>query len=316
MSSAPSRCSDTVKEILLGHGACRVAIASVSPVDPQAQELYARWLKAGNHGSMQYLENYPDIRRNPQLLLPGARSIICCAFAYHPAPVNAPLRIASYALGTDYHLAIRERLERAANALRELLGGDTRVCVDTAPLRERYWAVRSGLGVMGMNNHVIIPGIGSYILLGEILTTAELTPDTPMDGDCGQCGRCVKACPTGALQPDGSVDARKCLSYLTIEHRGAFEPGTDLHGCLYGCDRCAAACPHNRHADTTGTIPELQPRPELLRLTLEECLTMSQQQFSTLFRHSSIKRTKLAGLRRNAEQIAKKSHGSEGPHDL
>lgn len=316
MSSAPSRCSDTVKETLLGHGACRVAIASVSPVDPQAQELYARWLEAGNHGSMQYLENYPDIRRNPQLLLPGARSIICCAFAYHPAPVNAPLRIASYALGTDYHLAIRERLERAANALRELLGGDTRVCVDTAPLRERYWAVRSGLGVMGMNNHVIIPGIGSYILLGEILTTAELTPDTPIDGDCGQCGRCVKACPTGALQPDGSVDARKCLSYLTIEHRGAFEPGTDLHGCLYGCDRCAAACPHNRHADTTGTIPELQPRRELLKLTLEECLTMSQQQFSTLFRHSAIKRTKLAGLRRNAEQIAKKSHGSEGPHDL
>lgn len=280
-----------------------MAIAAVEPVDPQAQEQYDRWISSGRHGRMQYLEKYPDIRNNPQLLLPGARSMICCAFAYHPAPENSPVCIAAYALGTDYHLAIRERLDRAAEAFRAIYGGETRVCVDTAPLRERYWAVRAGLGVMGMNNHLIVPGTGSYILLGEILTTVQLTPDTPLAGDCGGCGRCMKACPTGAILPDGSVDARRCLSYLTIEYRGEFEPGTDLHGSLYGCDRCSAACPHNSHASRTDVIAELEPRRELLQLTPDDCLKMNQEQFSTLFRHSAIKRTKLAGLLRNAAQL-------------
>lgn len=303
MSSGPSRCSDAVKRIVLEHGACRAAIAAVGLVDDGARRLYDRWLEAGGHASMRYLEKYSDVRSNPAMLLPGARSMVCCAFAYRPAPKGMGVRIAAYALGTDYHIAIRERLEGAAARLREIYGGETRVCVDTAPLRERYWGVRSGLGVQGVNNHLIVPGVGSYVLLGEILTTVEFEPDAPIEGDCGGCGRCVRSCPTGALRPDGSVDGGRCLSYLTIEHRGDFAPGTDLHGCLYGCDSCAAVCPHNAGASKAEVVPELLPRPELLGLTARRCREMTQEEFSVLFRKSAIKRTKLGGLVRNAAHL-------------
>lgn len=303
MNSSRSQCSDSLKQLLMAHGASRVAIASVAPVSDWAQRIYDRWLASGRHAAMGYLENYPDIRSNPALLMPGAKSIICCAFTFHPAPEGMSAHIAAYALGTDYHLVVRERLEAAASRIRDLYGGETRVCVDTAPLRERYWAMQSGLGFIGINNYLIIPAIGSYLFLGEIISTVSFPADKPLNSDCGRCGRCVKACPTGALHPDGSVDARKCLSYLTIEHRGDFPPGTDLHGTLYGCDICAAVCPHNANAAHNEVLPELLPRPALLTLTHEECRNMTQQQFSTLFRHSAIKRTKLAGLIRNATHL-------------
>lgn len=303
MSSVPSVCSDSIKDLLLRQGACRVAVASVCPVEDWAQRLYDRWIERGMHASMHYLENYPDLRADPALLLPGAKSIICCAFAFSPAPSGMGARIAAYALGTDYHIVIRQRLEEVAARIQSLYGAATRVCVDTAPVRERYWAMRAGLGFIGLNNHLIIPDVGSYIFLGEILTTLPLTPDTPLHADCGQCGRCVRACPTGALRSDGSVDARRCLSYLTIEHRGDFPPGTDLHGCLYGCDTCAAVCPHNANASSQPVIESLRPRPELLSLTPAACRQMTQEQFSALFSRSAIKRTKLAGLLRNARHL-------------
>lgn len=303
MSSVLSACSDAVRALLMQQGACRVAVASVQPVEDWAQRLYSRWLDKGMHASMHYLENYPDLRADPSLLLPGAKSIICCAFAFSPAPPGMGARIAAYALGTDYHLVVRERLETVAQHLRDEYGALTRVCVDTAPLRERYWAMRSGLGFIGLNNHLIIPGIGSYVFLGEIITSLPLPPDSPLSVDCGKCGRCVRACPTGALHPDGSVDARRCLSYLTIEHRGDFPPGTDLHGCLYGCDTCAAVCPHNANASAQPVIEPLRPRPSLLALTPDDCRHMTQSQFSAIFARSAIKRTKLAGLLRNARHL-------------
>lgn len=303
MSSVLSVCSDAIRSLLTQQGACRVAVASVHPVEDWAQHLYSRWLERGMHASMHYLENYPDLRADPSLLLPGAQSIICCAFAFSPAPSGMGARIAAYALGTDYHIVVRERLEIVAQYLRDEYGASARVCVDTAPLRERYWAMRSGLGFIGLNNHLIVPGVGSYLFLGEILTSLHLPPDSPLATDCGKCGRCVRACPTGALQPDGSVDARRCLSYLTIEHRGDFPPGTNLHGCLYGCDTCAAVCPHNAHASEQSVIEPLLPRPHLLTLTPEECRHMTQSQFSAIFSRSAIKRTKLAGLLRNARHL-------------
>lgn len=303
MSSTPSACFDTIFE---GSGVVRFSIAAVDEVDPLARQRYDQWLAKGHNGYMDYLQRYDDVRNNPALLLPGARSIICCAFAYTPPRRLPPMkaRIASYALGTDYHEVVREKLLSVAEKLREATGGETRVCVDTAPLRERYWAQRSGLGFIGCNNHLFLPGLGSCFFLGEILTTAQLPP-TPVQvpDTCLECGRCVKACPTAALSPDGAVNASRCLSYLTIEHRGPFPEGTDLHGQLYGCDICAAVCPLNANAMPSEVLPELQPRPELLQLSVENAASLSQAEFSRLFSHSAIKRTKLAGLVRNADSI-------------
>jgi len=285
----------------------RYAITSIGDVDNEACLRYDRWIADGYNAGMQYLERYPEQRRSPALLLPGAQSMVCCAVAY-TSPLHLPsqrAKIAAYALGTDYHEVVRQELEKAAEAIRDLFGGDTRVCVDTAPLRERYWAARAGLGFIGRNNHLIIPGLGSCFFLGEILTTAalpsfhsELSRHT-----CNGCGKCVRNCPTGALRPDGSVDSGRCISYLTIEHRGPFPEGTHLHDHLYGCDECAAACPHNAQAPQLPVHPALLPRPGLLELSVEQAADMTQQQFSTLFSHSAIKRTKLSGLQRNARSI-------------
>lgn len=289
---------------MLDTGACRFGVADAEEVEPEAEALYRRWTAAGHHGSMNYLEKYPDIRRDPRLLLEGARSIICSAFSYFdPSVAAGDTAIAQYALGDDYHEVVRERLEKAAARIRDIYGGSTRVCVDTAPLRERYWAARCGVGVIGLNNHLIVPGAGSYVFLGEIITTVRFRPTQPLaGGTCHRCGRCVEACPAGALTPDGACDASRCLSYLTIEHRGPLPDGTRLHGHLYGCDVCAGVCPYNA-APKPATIPEFVPRPEVTAITADRVLTMTQPEFSATFRRSAIKRAKLAGLRRNAEAL-------------
>lgn len=305
MNSSPSKCTD-LSEILSEAGVVRFGIADISPVAKEASDAYARWIASGRNASMDYLQRYPELRDNPALLLENARSIISCAIPY-PAPRDLPpmaATIAAYAVGTDYHEIVRTQLETVATHIRATLGGQTRVCVDTAPLRERYWATQAGLGFIGRNNHLIIPGLGSCFFLGEILTTAHLPASPrPEPRSCGNCRRCIEACPTRALSDNTAVDARRCLSYLTIEHRGDFPPDTDLHGHLYGCDICAAVCPHNLTAPAISVLPELRPRPALSSLTVEEAADMDQQTFSTLFTHSAIKRTKLAGLRRNARTL-------------
>ncbi len=303
MDSIPCRCSDIVKQWAVQAGACAVAVARVENVNPEADKLYCSWLERGYNGDMRYLQKYPEIRRRPELLLPGASSMVCCAFAYVPPRAGSKQHIAAYALGCDYHDVLRHRLGAVAQKITDAYGGECRVCVDTAPLRERYWAQKAGLGVIGINNHLIVPGAGSYVLLGEILTTVPLRPDAPSVNDCGRCGQCVKACPAGALMPGGTVDARKCISYLTIEYRGEFEENTDLHGCLYGCDVCASVCPHNILASPPPVVEELRPRTDILALTPDDVLDMEQEKFSVLFRGSAIKRAKLAGLRRNALRL-------------
>lgn len=255
---------------------------------------------------MSYLANHELLRSDPRLLLDGAQSVISFAFPYYSAVAHASQDyVARYALGDDYHEVVRRRLDVVAQKVRDTFGGDTRVCVDTAPLRERYWAARSGIGFIGLNGHLIIPGAGSYFFLAELLTTVAFRPTETPDGRAGRCegcGRCVKACPGGAIGADGSFDASKCLSYLTIEHRGDFPDGTNLHGCLYGCDVCSDVCPHNANPPIT-IIAEFAPRPAVVALTAERVGEMSRADFSTIFRHSAIKRAKLAGLQRNARKI-------------
>lgn len=280
-----------------------IRAARVEPVDHASAAMFEQWIADQRHGSMDYLARYADVRRNPALLLEGARTILVAAINYYRHPSPDDPAIALYASGDDYHTVVRERLESLAETIRQRFGGETRVCVDTAPLRERYWSAQSGLGFIGLNNQLIIPGAGSYFFLGEILSTVEFEADQPLNRTCCRCRKCIAACPGGALKPDGSIDARKCLSYLTIEHRGALPEGTNLKGHLYGCDVCQQVCPHNadaRHTDEPCFALRDSYRKLSLRYIAEQ---MTQEEFSTTFRGSAIKRTKFEGLQRNAKSI-------------
>lgn len=183
------------------------------------------------------------------------------------------------------------------------LGG--RAFCDTAPVSERYWAWRAGLGFIGKNTLLIIPHKGSYFFLGELFLTSPYDSyDSPLGNKCGRCTRCMDACPGGALYAPFRMDARRCLSYLTIENRDALPPGTaaEMDHCIYGCDRCQMACPHNRFAVPT-TIPELQPRPALLAMTRDDWRHLTYEQYLELFRHSAVKRAKYEGLMRNIRAV-------------
>ncbi len=261
MNSSPSaEAARLIKEAVMAEGAYAAGIARAEAVDAEAVEIYDRWIADRRHGSMAFAERYREIRQDPRLLLDGARTIVSAAFNYHH--LSPDLGVAEYARGADYHIVLRDRLGRAAAAIEAALGGATRVCVDSAPIRERYWARRAGLGFIGINNHFIIPGAGSHFVLGEILWTGEARPDSPCALTCGECMACVEKCPVSALRPDGSCDASRCLSYLTIEHSGDLPAGTDLHGRLFGCDICLKACPHNATAPLS-KIDEFSPSPTL-----------------------------------------------------
>lgn len=294
-------------------GVFKSGIARVEAVDAATVTGYDRWLSEGMNGEMAYLEKYHDIRSNPALLLPGARSVVSCAFNYWWGSVDSPLRWASYALGDDYHDVVRGRLQSVADAITTETGAECRVCVDTAPILERYWAVRSGVGFIGLNQQLIIPGAGTHFFLGEIITTLDLAPDAPCTLTCGECRRCLRACPGGALRENDkapgnpasevTLDSRRCLSYLTIEYRGEFPEGTRPGKHIYGCDVCQEVCPHNSKAPLSD-IEEFRPRAAILRLDTDAILEMRQEDFSAIFRKSAIKRTKLVGLQRNARAIA------------
>lgn len=283
-------------------GVVAFGVAQAEEVTESDISQLASWLAEGCQGQMHYLENNAELRRNPQQLLEGAQSIISCALPYyHPSAAGA--HIAPYALGRDYHEVVWERLGEVAAWLETEYGCHTRVCCDTAPVRERYWAVKSGVGTIGLNGHLQVPDYGSRVVLGEIITTLAITPTQPLvERLCTRCGKCVKACPAKAIRANGIVDARQCLSYLTIEHRGELPEGTNLHGCLFGCDICSAVCPLNATVPPTD-ITDFMPRTSARELTAESALQLTQQQFSTIFSHSAVKRAKLAGLQRNARQI-------------
>lgn len=272
MNSSPSDNAVLIKSAVLAEGAYAVGIARAREVSAEARSVYDRWIAEGRNGTMAFAGRYADIRLDPRLLLVGGgereprcesdatMSIICATFNYHnPSPDRG---VAEYARGTDYHIVVRGRLEKAAAAITSALGGRTRVCVDSAPIRERYWARQAGLGFIGINNQLIVPGAGSRFVLGEIIWSGDATPDEPCRLGCGSCMACVKACPVGALRPDGSCDTSRCLSYLTIEHRGDLPPRTNLHGRLFGCDKCLDACPHDAASPIT-LLPEFAPSATL-----------------------------------------------------
>lgn len=321
-----------LSQMLTDAGACAVAFAPLRPVDHHAWESYSRWIATGGHASMAYLANHSEIRRNPALLLddgprPGG-TVVCVAFAYASDVTFSPgaLRIARYALGDDYHEVLRRRLQPVADAILAATGHPARICVDSAPILERYWAEQSGLGFTGRNRQLIIPGIGSHIFLAELVTRAEFTPyGTPIDLQCPEgCDRCLRACPNGALtasnrQPwRGShgeavsnrlpetcgFDSRRCLSFQTIENRGEIDADLSVpRGRFYGCDICLEACPLSRPSCRVTVLPEFRPREPLLSLTAATVSALTPAAYSLLFRHSPIRRAKLTGLLRNLRAL-------------
>lgn len=284
----------------LGFSAC--GYASVEDVDARVYTHWQRWIEQGKHADMQYMERHSDIRRNPQGLLPQARTIISVALNYSPPemlPREHP-QFARYAYGEDYHTIMRDLLQQLVQFIQSLSPCDCRICCDTAPIFERYWATKAGIGFIGRNSQLIIPHQGSYFFIGEILTTLTLTPSTPLNINCGSCRRCIDACPMSAIADDGSIDARRCISCQTIENRGEL-PKTvteQLGRRIYGCDTCQEVCPHNRHTQPTA-IKRLFPLPQLKELSYDRLKNLSKEEFDTIFRHSAVKRAKYAGLMRN-----------------
>lgn len=298
--------------IVSATGVSAVGVASVRPVDEEAVAMYRRWTNGGRHAEMNYLEKHDDVRRHPGLLLEGAKTIVMAAFSFaNPEGVrrmeetDTP-RIAEYALGLDYHEVIRRRMIGAGEVLTAEYGGMVRVCVDTAPLRERYWAQQAGIGFIGVNNYLIIPGQGAHFCLGALLWTGEPADgyDEACTSDCGRCGRCVAACPTGALQDDGSLDARKCLSYLTIESREPLPSGIAVGKRIFGCDTCRRVCPHEPVNPPQTDIVEMRALDEVLSLDRDAWENMTEQRFKEIFRHSAVRRAKLSKLKDTLSHIS------------
>ena len=280
----------------LGFDLC--GITKASPVAQDTTAYCDHWLAAGMHGTMGYLERNTDKRYDPTLLVESCKSIIVVAMNYFPAQGIGG--ISHYAQGKDYHKAVKERLFLLLKSINDKTLCNGRPFCDSAPVLERYWAVQAGLGWIGRNHQLIIPGKGSHFFLGELMTDIELEYDTPFNGKhCGECRKCIGSCPTGAL--DGvEFDARKCLSYLTIEYRGELPEniGKKMGNCFYGCDRCQAACPHNRFATPNRTV-ELQPSQALLEMSHDDWKELSGEDYKRLFAHSAVERCGYEQLMRN-----------------
>ena len=288
----------------LGFAAC--GITRVREIEEEREHLL-QWLENNYHGTMSYMERNMDKRLNPAQLVPGARSIIVVLMDYLPAGSLSLNRykISRYAWGKDYHYVIKQRLYQLLELMRGQWGQvHGRAFTDSAPVLERYWAQQAGLGWIGKNS-LLLTKKGSYFFIGELIVDMELEYDQPWEMNfCGTCTRCLDACPTDAIVQPKVVDARRCLSYLTIEYRGDFSQETKLHGWVFGCDICQQVCPWNRHARPT-QIKEFTPKPELLNLTDEQLEKLTKPEFKQIFRHTPVERTGYKGLMRNIKQNQK-----------
>ncbi|MCS7350676.1 tRNA epoxyqueuosine(34) reductase QueG [Thermoflexus sp.] len=291
-----------------------IGVAQAGPT-PSADR-YEEWVRAGRAATMTYLTRPEAIekRRDLRNLWPEARSIIVVAMNYYaggpPSPDDRPRgRVARYAWGEDYHEVIAERLRALLKFLNQEAGRPVqgKIYVDTGPVLERAWAVQAGLGWIGKNSMLIHPRLGSYLFLGVLLVDLDLKPDPPFPFDhCGTCTRCIDACPTGCIRPDRTLEAERCLSYLTIERRE--EIPEDLRPAigdwLFGCDICQEVCPWNQRFARPTQEPAFQPREGIARMLLEEVLQMDEATFRARFRRSAIRRAKWRGLVRNALVVA------------
>lgn len=284
----------------LGFLACGVSKADFLAAEAPRLE---QWLRQGKNGNMAYMEGHFDMRLDPRLIVPGARSVISLAYNYFTqqkqSDPEAP-KLSTYAHGRDYHKVVKKRLKPLMEFITEQFGEVSMRCfVDSAPVMEKAWAERAGIGWRGKHTNVIRQGAGSFFFLCEIILDLELEPDAPATDHCGTCRRCIDACPTDAITPYG-VDGSRCISYLTIELKEAIpqEFAGRMEGWAFGCDICQQVCPWNRFS-TPHTEAEFMAKPELLALSADEWKGMTEVVFDQLFEGSPVKRTKYEGLKRN-----------------
>jgi epoxyqueuosine reductase len=304
--------ADAIKTKAKSLGFDLVGITSAKP--PAHVDYFRQWLDTGNAGSMRYLKNRFAERTDPAIYFPGTSSIVCVAINYHvqldPAPETGVGRIARYALGGDYHKILTDRLHTLADWLRtEVPGSQTRCGVDTAPIMEKEFAARAGIGWMGKNTCIIDPQVGSYLLLGEMLTDLELPTDDPGLDRCGTCTRCIDACPTAAITEPYQLDARRCISYLTIEHREEIPADlqSKIGNWIYGCDICQDVCPWNRKAPVSDNT-DFAPRFPSGTLPLDEVANWTDEDYRRELKGSSMKRVKLPVLQRTATVVKRNSN--------
>ena len=295
----------------MGFDAC--GIAKATALDEESAHV-EQWLEGKREGEMGYLTRNKEKRYDPRLLVEGTKSIVTVLYNYFPKQEigsSIKYKIAKYAYGSDYHDVLkrkmRQLLARIETQTGELEG--VRIFVDSAPVLDRAWAVRCGLGFIGKNTSLIHPKKGSFFFIGHLFLPLELEETgKTMTNHCGRCTKCIDACPTGALESPFHIDARKCISYLTIEYKGSLagiDPKT-FKGWMYGCDICQDVCPYNRFAQPNNE-PEFQPSEQLMNMKESDWEKLNQADFESLFKHSAVQRAGFEGLKRNIEFISKES---------
>jgi epoxyqueuosine reductase len=288
----------------LGFDFCGISKADF--LEEEAPKLEA-WLKAGMHGKMEYMENHFDKRLNPTLLVEGAKSVISLLYNYYPeqTQVTETPKISKYAYGYDYHEVIKEKLKEFLNTLKEKIGNvNGRTFVDSAPVLDKAWAKKSGLGWIGKNANLINKQNGSFFFIAELIIDLDLEYDGPIQDYCGTCTKCIDACPTEAIVEPFVVDGSKCISYLTIELKDAIpnEFKNKMDNWAFGCDVCQDVCPWNRFS-TPHHEAQFNNQTGLLNLNTDEWHELTEETFNKVFKHSAVKRTKYKGLKRNLEFI-------------
>ncbi len=295
------------KALEIGFSAC--GICEATAISEDVRDAYETWLEKGFHGSLDYLERNLDKRLNPSLLVEDAKSIISVALNYYPdrkLPENVP-QFAYYAYGKDYHEVVKGKLHILFDFVKSLFPTVSGRCFsDSAPVLETYWATRAGIGFKGRNSLLIVPRQGSFFFLGELIIDQKLSYDSPIEKSfCGNCRKCVDACPTGAILQEGGVDASKCLSYHTIESKSEIMDeaiAKKLSNQVYGCDICQKVCPWNKFSIPHSTVDFL-PTEEFLQLTSEKLKTITEEDFRRIFKNSAVKRAKFKGLKRNIQAL-------------
>jgi len=291
----------------LDFAACGIAPAARLPEDVIHLN---NWLQKGFHAGMDYMQKHAELRANPELLVENAKSVIVFLYNYYPSKMmdeDSPYLVSAYAYGQDYHDVIREKLNILISKLKEQVPGiSIRGFVDSAPVLERAWATRAGLGWIGKNSMLISKRNGSYFFISELITDFELEYDKPMGGNyCGDCSRCIDACPTSAITDLKTVDANKCISYLTIENKGEISEAfkNKYEKWIFGCDICQQVCPWNKYS-TPHKEPAFEPPPGMMEMQKEDWEQMDSEQYKILFKKSAVKRAKFAGLKRNIDFLS------------
>ncbi len=307
MGYSKKELSDKIKKLALHVGFTDCGIAPAAKLTVDAQRL-RNWLNNGMHAGMKYMKNYFEKRANPSLLVPGTKSVIVVLLNYFPSEQQNSINnmfVSKYAYGYDYHLVVKSMLKKLRKFINEeLIPINGRVFVDSAPVLERALASLAGLGWIGKNANLISPKYGSFCFIGELMVDIELAHNNPIRDFCGDCTKCIQACPIGAITNNRTIDSRKCISYWTIEYKGSIDESLQqkFENRIFGCDICQDVCPWNRKAKPNN-VQEFRPPPGLLSMKRNDWLELTEDRFNELFKNSTVMRTGYTGLRRNIEFV-------------